>query len=185
VADAVSGFRALSRKAAQSLTITSEFSYTTDMLIQAGRKRLKVVNVPVRTNRTWRPSRLFKTIPQFISNQMVTMARTYATYNPLRAFSLIGGLLTLAGLVPILRFLVYWAGGEGGGHLQSLVLGGALVVVGVLCGLMGVLAELIGANRKLLEATLKKLHQLEDQIGSRAVRDSDSRPPLRERSGNS
>lgn len=166
VTDAVSGFRALSRAAAQSLTITSEFSYTTDMLIQAGRKRLKIVSVPVRTNRTPRPSRLFRSVPQFISNQVVTMARTYATYNPLRAFTLIGGLITLAGLVPIVRFLVYWAIGEGSGHLQSLVLGGALVVVGVLGGMMGILAELIGANRKLLEASLIKLRQLEDRIAA-------------------
>jgi glycosyltransferase involved in cell wall biosynthesis len=185
VTDAVSGFRAMSRAAAQGLTITSEFSYTTDMLIQAGRKRLKIASVPVRTNRTPRPSRLFRSIPQFISNQMVTMARTYATYNPLRAFTVIGGLLTLAGLVPILRFLAYWAVGEGGGHLQSLVLGGALVIVGVLSGLMGILAELIGANRKLLEATLSKLRQLEDRNGSASARRGADSAELTEHAGRS
>lgn len=168
VTDAVSGFRAISRAAAQGITITTEFSYTTDMLIQAGRKRLKIVSVPVRTVRTARPSRLFKSIPQFITRQLVTMARAYATYNPLRTFTLLGGLLTLTGLVPIFRFLVYFVQGEGGGHVQSLVLGGALVVVGMLCGLMGILADLIGANRKLLEATLLKLHQMEDRSTARA-----------------
>jgi hypothetical protein len=142
------------------------------MLIQAGRKRLKIVSVPVRTNRTPRPSRLFRSVPQFISNQVVTMARTYATYNPLRAFTLIGGLLTLVGTIPILRFLGYWAAGEGGGHLQSLVLGGVLVVVGVLSGLMGILAELIGANRKLLELSLTKLRQLEHRLASFPAADS-------------
>jgi glycosyltransferase involved in cell wall biosynthesis len=163
VSDAVSGFRAMSRAAAQCITITTEFSYTTDMLIQAGRKRLKIVSVPIRTDKTERPSRLFKSISQFIASQLVTMARAYATYNPLRTFALIGGVLTVAGLLPILRFLVYFLQGAGNGHLQSLVLGGALVVVGVLCGLMGILADLIGANRKLLEAALLKLRQLEDQ----------------------
>ncbi len=57
VPDAVSGFRAISRQAAQRITITADFSYTTDMLIQAGRKRLSIVSVPVGTNRTERPSR--------------------------------------------------------------------------------------------------------------------------------
>jgi glycosyltransferase involved in cell wall biosynthesis len=161
VPDAVSGFRAMSRAAAQNLTITTEFSYTTDMLIQAGRKRMKIVSVPVRTHRTDRPSRLFTSIPQFISRQLVTIARAYATYNPLRTFALIGGVLTIVGLVPVLRFLVYYLLGEGGGHVQSLVLGGALIVVGVLSGIMGVLADLIGANRKLLEATLLRLRRKE------------------------
>lgn len=164
VTDAVSGFRAISRAAAQRITITTEFSYTTDMLIQAGRKRLKIMSVPIRTNRTERPSRLFKSIPQFISRQLVTMARAYATYNPLRTFAMIGAVLTIIGVLPILRFTWFWALGNGDGHVQSLVLGGALVVVGVLTGLMGILADLIGSNRKLLEATLQKLRQLEEQV---------------------
>lgn len=164
VTDAVSGFRAISRAAAQRITITTEFSYTTDMLIQAGRKRLKIMSVPIRTNRTERPSRLFKSIPQFISRQLVTMARAYATYNPLRTFAIIGTVLAFIGVLPILRFTWFWLLGDGDGHVQSLVLGGALVVVGVLTGLMGILADLIGSNRKLLEATLQKLRQLEDQV---------------------
>ena len=164
VGDAVSGFRAMSRAAAQAITITTEFSYTTDMLIQAGRKRLKIISVPIRTGATTRPSRLFKSIPQFIARQLVTIARAYATYNPLRTFAMIGGALTLAGMVPIVRFLIYFLRGEGSGHVQSLVLGGVLLVVGVLGGLMGILADLIGANRKLLEASLLKLRQMEDRL---------------------
>ena len=173
VTDAVSGFRAISREAAQRITITTEFSYTTDMLIQAGRKRFKIVSVPVRTNRTERPSRLFKSIPQFIVRQLVTMARAYTTYNPLRAFVGTGALIALVGLVPIARFIVLWALGDSNGHIQSLVIGGALLVVGVLTGLMGMLADLIGANRKLIEATLTEIHRLEDRMDNRA--DADGR----------
>ncbi len=164
VTDAVSGFRAISRAAAQRITITTEFSYTTDMLIQAGRKRLKIVSVPIRTHAAVRPSRLFTSIPQFISRQLMTMARAYATYNPLRTFVLIGGGIAALGMVPILRFLYFWLTDGGQGHVQSLVLGGSLLVLGVLTGLMGVLADLIGANRKLLEATLKHVRQLEEQV---------------------
>lgn len=164
VTDAVSGFRAISRAAAQRITIITEFSYTTDMLIQAGRKRFKIVSVPVRTNPAVRPSRLFKSVPQFIARQLVTMARAYATYNPMRTFALIGGSLALIGAIPILRFLHFWAIGDGDGHIQSLVLGGSLLVLGVLTGLLGVLADLIGANRKLLEATLAHVRRLEEQV---------------------
>lgn len=164
ITDAVSGFRAISREAAQRITITTEFSYTTDMLIQAGRKRLKIVSVPVRTHQTERPSRLFRSIPQFITLQLATMVRVYATHNPLRTFALIGLVLSLIGTMPIARFIWFWLNGQGDGHIQSLVLGGALIVVGTLTGLMGLLADLIGANRKLHEAALQKLHKIEDRL---------------------
>lgn len=164
ITDAVSGFRAISREAAQRITITTEFSYTTDMLIQAGKKRLRITSVPIRTNRTERPSRLFKSIPQFIVRQLVTMLRAYTTYNPLRAFLGTGALITLVGLIPIVRFLVYWIMGDSDGHVQSLVLGGSLLVLGVITCLMGVLADLVGANRKLIEKTLAEVKRLEDRL---------------------
>jgi glycosyltransferase involved in cell wall biosynthesis len=164
IRDAVSGFRAISREAAQRINITTEFSYTTDMLIQAGRKRMKVLSVPVATNRTERPSRLFKSIPQFISRQLVTIARAYTTYNPLRAFVSVGLVLAVIGAMPIMRFLWFWLNGDGDGHLQSLVLGGALLTLGVITSLLGVLADLIGANRKLLEISLKRMRTMEDEL---------------------
>ncbi|MCB2014360.1 MAG: glycosyltransferase [Sphingobium sp.] len=164
VPDAVSGFRAISREAAQRLTITTEFSYTTDMLIQAGRKRLAIKSVPVPTNATPRPSRLFKSIPQFILNTGVTMARAYTMYNPLRVFVWAGALCALLGLAPIVRFLWYYLSGEGAGHVQSLVLGGALVVLGLVTAMLGILADLIAGNRKLMEATLEHVRKIEDKV---------------------
>jgi glycosyltransferase involved in cell wall biosynthesis len=164
VPDAVSGFRAISREAAQRINITSEFSYTTDMLIQAGYKRLAILSVPVRTNPTTRPSRLFKSIPRFIANTGITMARAYTTYNPLRAFVGTGMVIALVGLLPILRFLWFWSVGQGDGHVQSLVLGGSLLVLGVLVAIMGMLADLIGANRKMIETTLTHVRRIEAEL---------------------
>ncbi len=164
ISDAVSGFRAISREAAQRLTITTEFSYTTDMLIQAGRKRMAVVSVPVRTHPATRPSRLFTSIPRFISQTGVTIVRAYTTYNALRVFVGTGLLLALAGAVPILRFIWFYLNGDGGGHIQSLVIGGVLLVLGALVAVMGMLADLITANRKLLEATLHKVRRLEERL---------------------
>ena len=164
ITDAVSGFRAISREAAQRLTITTEFSYTTDMLIQAGRKRFAITSVPIRTHRTERPSRLFKSIPQFIMNTGMTMARAYTMYNPLRVFFSAGALIALIGALPIMRFLFFWATGDANGHIQSLVIGAALLIVGALVAMMGILADLIGANRKLLEAALERVRHLENKI---------------------
>jgi glycosyltransferase involved in cell wall biosynthesis len=164
VPDAVSGFRAMSREAAQRINITTEFSYTTDMLIQAGHKRMAIASVPVRTNRTERPSRLFKSIPRFILHTGVTMARAYTTHKPLRAFVGAGSAIALLGLLPIVRFVWFYLAGDGGGHIQSLVLGGSLLVLGVLVAILGMLADLIGANRKLLEVSLVHIRALEDRI---------------------
>ena len=57
VPDAVSGFRAISREAAMRLNIVSGFSYTIEMLIQAGRKRMAVTSVPVAHQQGRRASR--------------------------------------------------------------------------------------------------------------------------------
>lgn len=161
--DAVSGFRAMSREAAGRIFVTTEFSYTTEMLIQAGRKRMAVVAVPVRTNGPIRPSRLFNSIPQFIVSTGTTILRAYAMHNALRVFVVVGALLGLLGSVPILRFLWFSAQGKGDGHLQSLVLGVGLLVLGGLSVMLGVLADLISSNRKLMEHVLSRIQRTEDQ----------------------
>ncbi|MEZ5687852.1 MAG: glycosyltransferase family 2 protein [Caenibius sp.] len=183
VTDAVSGFRAISREAARRLIITTEFSYTTDMLIQAGRKRLAIKSVPVRTNITTRPSRLFRSIPQFVINTGITIARAYTTYNPLRAFVGAGVLIALAGAIPILRFLFLWAIGAAGGHVQSLIIGGSLMTLGALTCMLGVLADLIGANRKMLEMTLEKVRRMEEMLamhGQDIEEQDEEHTPLRD-----
>jgi len=164
ITDAVSGFRAMTREAAQGITITTEFSYTTDMLIQAGRKRMRVVSVPVRTNGAVRPSRLFKSIPTFITQTGITIARDYTTYNPLRVFVGAGAALMLVGAIPLARFGWFLLTGDGSGHVQSLVLGGALLVLGGIVAVLGVLADLVAANRKLIEANLRHTRRIEHKL---------------------
>ena len=164
VTDAVSGFRAMSRDAAQRINITTEFSYTTDMLIQAGRKRMDILTVPGRTHAAVRPSRLFKSIPRFIMHTGITMARSFTAYKPLRAFVGTGSLIALIGLAPILRFVWFYLQGDGTGHVQSLVIGGALLVLGTLVAILGMVADLVAANRKLIEENLRRTRALEDRI---------------------
>lgn len=172
ITDAVSGFRAISRAAAQKINITSSFSYTTEMLIQAGRKRMAIVSVPIRTNGAIRPSRLFKSVPQFITNTAATMIRSYAMYNPLKVFVMAGTGLFLLGAMPIVRFLWFFINGEGQGHLQSIVIGGSLMTLGVVAIMFGAVADLVGRNRQLLEQTLERLHRVEDTLRSDAGPDA-------------
>lgn len=156
VPDTVSGFRAFSREAAIKLNVLSAFSYTIETVIQAGKRDIKVTNVPVRTNPKTRESRLFKSIPHFISRQLSTIVRMYAMYQPLRVFLAIGAVLFAIGAFPVLRFLYFFLVGEGDGHIQSLILGGVLVTLGTLTFLIGLVADLISFNRQLLERILEQ-----------------------------
>jgi glycosyltransferase involved in cell wall biosynthesis len=161
VPDTVSGFRAISRESAIKLNVLSSFSYTIEMVIQAGKRDMKIESVPVETNTKTRESRLFKSIPSFIGRQLTTIVRMYAMYQPLKVFFYLGSLLTVIGLIPIIRFLFYYFSNSGDGHLQSLVLGGVLVLMGFIAYLAGLLADLISFNRQLLEMNLEKVKRLE------------------------
>ncbi|MGN7611960.1 glycosyltransferase family 2 protein, partial [Magnetococcales bacterium HHB-1] len=108
VPDAVSGFRAISRDAATKINIISSFSYTIEMLIQIGHKRLALETIPIQINPKLRKSRLFRSIPQFIAYSGATLLRIYAMARPFRFFFTIGMLLVLLGLLPIARFLFFY-----------------------------------------------------------------------------
>ena len=161
VPDTVSGFRAISREAALQLNIVSSFSYTTEMVIQAGKKRLAMVSVPIRTNPHTRASRLAQSIPHFVARSTSTMIRTYAMYQPLRVFFYIGTVLFLIGVLPVIRFLYFFVAGSGAGHIQSLVIGGVCMVMGFVAYMIGLVADLIAVNRQLLETALERIRRLE------------------------
>jgi glycosyltransferase involved in cell wall biosynthesis len=161
IPDVVSGFRAISHDAALRLNIISPYSYTIEMVIQAGKKNMAITHVPISTNPKTRDSRLFKSIPSFISRQLSSMVRMYAMYEPLRVFFSIGLMLSILGLFPIVRFLYFYYTGDGDGHLQSLVLGGVLLIIGFITFMIGLVADLISFNRQLTEISLEKIRKIE------------------------
>lgn len=159
ISDATSGFRAYSREAAQRLTVVSGFTYTHETLIQAGRSNMNVTEVPIQVNRQTRPSRLFKSIPQYIRKSVMTILRIYTVYQPLTFFFVIGAVLVLAALGIGGRFLYYYMIGAGAGKIQSLILGAVLGIVGVQIWVVGVLADLIAANRKISQQILYQVRR--------------------------
>ena len=164
VPDAVSGFRAFSRKAALDMNIVSTFSYTIETLIQAGRKHYAVKAVPIQVNPVTRPSRLFRSIPQFVAKSGVTMLRIYAMYQPLRLYFYFGVGMMLLGSIPLLRFLIFYLAGSGEGKIQSLIAGAILIILGGLSLMFGLLADLINFNRQLSEMSLERIRRLESAL---------------------
>ncbi|MEO1137523.1 MAG: glycosyltransferase family 2 protein [Pseudomonadota bacterium] len=167
IADAVSGFRAFSRDAALCITVRSSFSYTTETLIQAGRRRMRITSVPIRTNKVERPSRLFTSIPQFLVRTGRTVLRAYAMYEPLKIFAVLGVVLMLAGAFPVIRFLVHYFAGDGAGMIQSLIIGGVIMMIGAISAMFALIADLVAYNRQLLELTLERVRQIEYAMEAR------------------
>ena len=178
VPDTTSGFRAYTREAALRMTIVSEFSYTLESIIQAGKKRMAIAHVAVATNPRTRDSRLFDSLFSYVKRSAATIVRIYAMYEPLKVFTYIGLLVFGGGVAGGVRFLYYYYFVDGGmGHIQSLILSAVLMILGFQVLLIGLLADVISANRKLLEDIVYRVRSLElpERGGETRQRDEASR----------
>lgn len=164
VPDAVSGFRAYSRAAAMEMNVVTEFSYCTETIIQAGKKGLKIVSVPIVTNAKTRESRLFKNMFHHMKMTGSTMVRVFAMYEPFKTFFHLGTVFALIGTAFLVRFLYYVLIGSGSGHLQSIIFGSIMVLAGFQTWVLGLISDLIAGNRKLIEQVL--LNQKKEQYGT-------------------
>ncbi|MCL4817607.1 MAG: glycosyltransferase family 2 protein [Vicinamibacteria bacterium] len=160
VPDTTSGFRAMSREAALRINIVSEFTYTLESIIQAGKKKLAVTSVPIHAQET-RPSRLFGSTAEYVKRSAATIVRIYAMYEPFKVFMILGGVLFLGGFALGLRYTYFWWMGEIRGHLQSAILSVLLLILGFVTIQWGLMADLVASNRKLIEDVLYRIRQME------------------------
>jgi glycosyltransferase involved in cell wall biosynthesis len=152
IPDATSGFRAYSREAALKLTVLTNFTYTLETLIQANRKNIAVTHVPIRTNGKLRESRLFTGMGSYIQRSLGTMFRVYVLYEPMQFFFTISMIFIATSLILFGRFAwILWHTTGQPGHVQSVIVAGALAVIGFLMAALGVLADLTAMNRRMLE----------------------------------
>ncbi|MEW6366013.1 MAG: glycosyltransferase family 2 protein [Acidobacteriota bacterium] len=163
IPDTTSGFRALSRSAAMRMNIVSEFTYTLESIIQAGKKKIPLAHIPIQARETTRESRLFASVPDYLKKSASTIVRIYAMFEPLKIFGSIGAAIFLTGFAIGGRFLYFYffTPGRGTGHIQSLILAAVLLIVGFQILLIGLLADLIASNRKLLEDVLHRIRQIQ------------------------
>lgn len=151
VADAPSGFRAISRAAAMRLNVFNEYTYTLETIIQAGQKNMAIVSVPVRTNEDLRPSRLVKSIRSYVQRSLFTIVRIFMTYRPMRFFGIPAAISFALGFLLGFRFLILYLTGNGSGHIQSVILAALLLGAGLFLAVIALVADLIAVNRMLLE----------------------------------
>ena len=166
VPDTTSGFRAYNREAALQLQVVSKFSYTLESLIQAGKMLVAVSHVPITTAaEERRPSRLHQGNFHFVRRSAATILRIYATYEPLRVFTAMAIVLAFLAIGAWSPFLIDLARGQGTGHLQSIILGGVLMIAAVQVFAVGILADQIGHQRNLTQRTLERVRRIELQLG--------------------
>lgn len=163
IPDPVSGFRAYSAECARQMHIVTTYSYTLESLVQCIEKGFALEFVPIETNSPTRPSRLFKSHASFIARSGTTLLRVFFMFHPLKTLMWLSLLLAVIGAIPIIRFVFFYLSGNGNGHLQSLVLGAALLVLAAIVLVVGLLADLISQNRRLIEK--HALHQSVSEVG--------------------
>ncbi len=151
IPDAPSGFRAMSRDAAMRLHVINEYTYTLETIIQAGREKMAIISVPIRTNEELRPSRLFHSMGSYIKKSAMTIIRAFMMYKPLKFFGIIGSIPFALGFILGVRYLIYLAADSNTGHVPSLILAAILLLIGVQTFIIGLHADIMAANRKMIE----------------------------------
>ncbi len=175
IPDAPSGFRAFSREAAMHVNVINEYTYTLETIVQAGRNRMAITSVPVRTNPELRESRLFHSMFGYIKKSMLTILRALLMYKSLMCLTVLGCIPFATGLGIGIRFLiVFFRDGRTGGHVQSLILACTLMIIGFMTFIIGLLADVLSANRKIMEDVQYRVRKLSydkdktDDLGEKA-----------------
>ncbi len=161
IADAPSGFRAMSRDAAMQLNVFSQYTYTLETIIQAGQKGIEIVSVPIRTNGYLRPSRLMRSMRAYVQRSILTIARIFVTYKPMRAFLTLGSIPFTIGFALGVRWLILFTQEPTRARVPSLILAAILILIGVQLGIFGVIADIVAVNRKLLEDIQLRIKRME------------------------
>jgi glycosyltransferase involved in cell wall biosynthesis len=170
VADATSGFRAVSRGAALRMFVHNRFSYTLETIIQGGRSGFVFEDVDLgRTNHGTRRSRLFTSLPNYLRRNGPVIMRSYLMYRPVRTFAVAAAATFLVGATLVGRFLYYYVmQPTRSGHAQSLILGVGCIILAFLTAIVAALSDLLSANRRLLEEMLGRVRRLDADLAARA-----------------
>jgi glycosyltransferase involved in cell wall biosynthesis len=165
IPDTTSGFRAYNREAAIQMQVVSKFTYTLETIIQAGKMLVAVDHVPVRTNPKTRESRLFPSMWAYVRRNTISIFRIYSQYEPLRVFMTAAAVVGLAAAVIWVRFLYFYASGNGKGHVQSLILGAVLFIAAIQLAALGVIGDVLAGSRVLSQRILERVRRVELRLG--------------------
>src|SRR4051812_47846987 len=165
VPDTTSGFRAYNREAAIQMAVVSKYTYTLETIIQAGKLLVATDHIAVGMNPKTRESRLFPSMSSYVRRNAGQIARIYAQYEPMRVFLSLAALLAVLALIPFTRFTVAYIGGDGAGHVQSLIFGAVLFNAAVVLAALGVIGDLLYGQRIMSQRIFERVRRIELQLG--------------------
>ncbi len=166
VPDTTSGFRAYNREAALQLQVVSNYTYTLESLIQAGKMLVAVEHVPIATNPETRDSRLVDSTARYVRRNA---RRRLPGLRPVRAAARVhdrrlrarrGGARRLDAIPARLD-----PHGDRTGHIQSLILGAVLALAAVQMFGLGVVGDAIAGQRVIAQRTFERVRRLELEAG--------------------
>jgi glycosyltransferase involved in cell wall biosynthesis len=149
--DVSSGFRAYSREAALRLTITSKYTYAHESLIVAKDHNLVIANRPFPAKDVARPSRLMKSVGSHVYRAGSVAVLSFAVHRLFHMLMLGATILVLAGTAVFLRFFYFVATTGGAGHIQSLIIGAVLLILGMQVAMGSFFGLSLAKNRQLVE----------------------------------
>jgi len=162
VPDTTSGFRAYNREAALQLVVVSNYTYTLESLIQAGKMLVAIEHVPIGSNPKTRDSRLVDSTARYVRRNALAVFRAYVLYEPLRVFTVVAIVFGLAALGAFSPFLLDWIiNGDTTGHVQSLILGAILALTAVQMFGLGIVGDAIAGQRVIAQRTFERVRRLE------------------------
>jgi glycosyltransferase involved in cell wall biosynthesis len=166
IADTTSGFRAYNREAALGLLVVDNFTYTLESLIQAGKMRVAVDQVPIETNPQTRESRLSDSTGGYVRRNGLSILRIYARYEPLKVFAGAGLAVALLALAAWMPFLLDWIlNGDSNGHIQSLILGAVLFIAAIQLLALGVIGDILAGQRVMTQRVFERVRRVELELG--------------------
>lgn len=146
ISDAQTGFRAFTRKVAESIPITSNHTYTQEQIIRAVRQKFRIKEVPIYFAKRNGRSRLISNPFEYAMRAVISLVRVYRDYEPLKFFGILGTLIFGIGIILGL-YLVYFQffGGGAFRHLGLMMLDVLVLSIGLQIIIFGFIADM---NRK-------------------------------------
>lgn len=144
VRDASSGFRVFTRALALQLRISSEHTYTHEMLIQASAAGCTIVNVPVTfLPRRHGQSKLIRSVRHHIFRSCGTILRSLFLYRPLKKFLAASLVCFVLGIGFFVAAFFYSF------SLWLLISAGVFVLLGIQFIVIGLLADAHASERRI------------------------------------
>jgi len=160
--DVSCGMRCYSRRAALSLNVIGEFTYTQEVFLNLAHKRMRLLEVPIRVEgvRKHGKSRVASNLFNYAIKTSTIIFRSYRDYQPLRFFGLIALACMVIGIgFELFLFTHYLHAGNFSPHEWAGFVGAAFFLFGLPLLMLGILGDMLNRHRLYLEETLYHLRK--------------------------